>query len=89
MPPAIIQCDNRREFKGALLLILRRHGIQLINSKPRSPQTNGLIEQGNGVVEYKIRAWKSDHGTHLWHNGLLEVVLAINQQVHLSTGLAL
>jgi transposase InsO family protein len=63
LPPKIMQADNRKEFKGALLILLRKYGIQVINGAPRSPQTQGLVEQANGVVEAKLRAWKMDHGS--------------------------
>jgi transposase InsO family protein len=56
LPPKIMQADNGKEFKGALLILLRKYGIQVINGAPRSPQTQGLIEQANGVVEAKLRA---------------------------------
>ncbi len=36
-PPAIVQCDNGTEFKGALLILLRKYGIKCINGSPRSP----------------------------------------------------
>ena len=42
--PKIIQCDNNTEFKGTLLLLLRQHGVKVINGNPRSPQTQGLVE---------------------------------------------
>ena len=35
-PPRLIQCDNGKEFKGAVLHILKRHGIKLINSTPQT-----------------------------------------------------
>ncbi|RFU28490.1 hypothetical protein B7463_g7831, partial [Scytalidium lignicola] len=82
LPPKIVQCDNGREFKGALLILLRKYGIRVINGKPRSPQTQGLVEQANGVVEAKIRAWKMDNGSTEWADGLVEVTLAINTQKH-------
>jgi len=50
-PPRILQCDNGREFKGAARHILQRHGITLINSNPPHPQSQGLVEQANSVVE--------------------------------------
>jgi hypothetical protein len=37
LPPKIMQCDNRKEFKGALLILLRKYGIQIVNGAPRSP----------------------------------------------------
>jgi transposase InsO family protein len=87
-PPKIVQCDNGKEFKGALLILLRKYGIQVINGAPRSPQTQGLVEQANGVVEAKLRAWKMDHGSTEWADGLLEVTLAINTQKHSTIGFA-
>lgn len=32
--PRIWQSDNSSEFKGALLILLRRYGIKIINSRP-------------------------------------------------------
>jgi hypothetical protein len=31
LPLKIIQADNRKEFKGALLLLLQKYGIQVVN----------------------------------------------------------
>ena len=53
-PPQIVQCNNGWEFKGALLILLRYYEIKIVNSNPYSPQTQGLVEQGNEVVEQKI-----------------------------------
>jgi hypothetical protein len=88
LPPKIMQADNGREFKGALLILLRKYGIQVINGALRSPQTQGLVEQANGVVEAKLRAWKMDHGSTEWKDGLLEVMLAMNTQIHSTIGCA-
>ena len=49
-----MQADNGKEFKGALLLLLRKYRIQVVNGALRSPQTQGLVEQANGVVENKL-----------------------------------
>ena len=83
-----MQADNGKEFKGALLILLRKYGIQIINGAPRSPQTQGLVEQANGVVETKLRAWKMDHGSTEWADGILEVTLAMNTQIHSTIGCA-
>ena len=88
LPPKIMQADNGKEFKGALLILLRKYGIQVVNGAPRSPQTQGLVEQANGVVEAKLRAWKMDHGSTEWKDGLLEVTLAMNTQPHSTIGCA-
>jgi hypothetical protein len=47
LPPKIMQSDNGKEFKRALLTLLRKFEIQIINGAPRSPQTQGLVEQAN------------------------------------------
>lgn len=81
-PPSIIQCDNGLEFKGALLLLLCKYSIQRVNGNSRSPQTQGLVEQGNGVVKHKLRAWKMKNNSVRWWDALLEVTLQINTLVH-------
>jgi transposase InsO family protein len=88
LPPKIMQSDNGKEFKGALLILLRKYGIQIINGAPRSPQTQGLVEQANGVVEAKLRAWKMDNGSTEWADRILEVTLAMNTQKHSTIGCA-
>ncbi|KFY03974.1 hypothetical protein V490_00036 [Pseudogymnoascus sp. VKM F-3557] len=88
LPPKIMQADNGKEFKGALLILLRKYGIQVVNGAPRSPQTQGLVEQAKRVVENKLRAWKMDHGSTEWKDGLLEVILAMNTQIHSTIGCA-
>jgi hypothetical protein len=39
LPPKIMQSNNRKEFKGALLILLRKFGIKIVNRALRSPQT--------------------------------------------------
>ncbi len=34
--PGILQCDNGREFKCALLVFLKKHNIKLINDRPQT-----------------------------------------------------
>ncbi|KFZ24615.1 hypothetical protein V502_00903 [Pseudogymnoascus sp. VKM F-4520 (FW-2644)] len=83
-----MQADNGKEFKGALLILLRKYRIQVVNRALRSPQTQGLVEQANGIVEAKLRAWKMDHGSTEWKDGLLKVTLAMNTQIHSTIGQA-
>ncbi|CEJ93248.1 hypothetical protein VHEMI08853 [[Torrubiella] hemipterigena] len=84
LPPKIVQVDNGREFQGAFLILLRKYGIQIINGSPRSPQTQGLVEQANRVVSSKITAWKADHQSTQWEESLTEIMLAMNTQIHSS-----
>ncbi|RFU29648.1 hypothetical protein B7463_g6705, partial [Scytalidium lignicola] len=48
-----VQYNNGKEFKGAFLIILCKYGIRIINGKPRTPQTQGLVEQANGLDSQK------------------------------------
>jgi hypothetical protein len=82
LPPEIAQMDNGREFKGALLRLIRRIGSQVVNRSPRYPQSQGLVEQANGVMEHKLRAWKVDNSSVFWHLGLPEIQMAMNTQYH-------
>ena len=82
--PDISQCDNGREFHGALLILFKRTGIKVVNGLPRKPQTQGLVEQGNSVVKDKLRKWKMMTHSPLWHHGLFDVIRAINIQSHTS-----
>lgn len=59
----ILQSDNGREFKGALLLLMKRYNVRIKHGRPRTPQTQGLVEQANGTVKRQIRAHQSEHGT--------------------------
>ena len=77
-----LQRSNRKGFRGGLLILLWKYGIQVVNGPPRSPQMQGLVEQANGVVKAKLRAWKMDNGSTKWANGLLEVTLVMNTQKH-------
>jgi hypothetical protein len=65
--------DNGKEFKGALLKVIRHMGTMIINGSPRHPQTQGLVEQANGVMEQKLNAWKVENNSELWHLGLPEI----------------
>ena len=77
--PTIIQADNEKEFKGVLKLLLLLHGVKIINGRPRTPRTQGLIEQANGTVKKKILAWKLENELSGQAVGLPAYVLTINQ----------
>jgi IS30 family transposase len=78
LPLKIIQSDNGKEFKGALLILLHKFRIQIVNGAPRLPHTQGLVKQANGVVEAKLRAWKMDNRLTEWADRILEATLAMN-----------
>jgi hypothetical protein len=89
LPPKIVQADNSREFKGVLLILLRKYRIQIINGAPRSSQIQSLVKQTNRVIETKLRAWKIDHNSTEWTDGIVEVTLIINTQKHSTIGYSL
>ena len=79
--PTIVQADNGKEFKGVLKLLLLLHGVKIINGRPRTPRTQGLIEQANETVKEKILAWKLENRLFKWVVGLPAYALAINRTV--------
>jgi len=85
-PPEILQCDNGREFKGVLLILLKKYGVKVINGRPRTPSTPGLVEQANGTVKTHLRAWKEDTRSKAWAIALPDIMLKMNCAVHGATG---
>ena len=85
-PPKILQSDNGTEFKGALTILLRQHGIQVINGRPRHPQSQGMVENANHILKDKISAWRSDHQSSSWVSSLPEVIAGMNSQRSSVTG---
>lgn len=57
----ILQMDNGREFKGALLLLMKQHNVQIKYGRPCTPQTQGLVEQANGTGETAYKSMKKVH----------------------------
>ena len=58
----------------------------MINSRPRHPQSHGMVEQANRVLKGKIAAWRSDHQSASWIGSLPEVISAMNSQRSSVTG---
>ncbi len=66
----ILQSDNGGEFKGVCLELARKFGVLVINGRPRTPRTQGLVEQSNGTVKHRINAWKRTNGSSHWSDSL-------------------
>ena len=66
----ILQSDNGSEFKGICLKLIARYGIKVINSRPRTPHTQGLVKQANGTIKSRINAWERTHGSSHWADSL-------------------
>lgn len=85
-PWEILQCDCGAEFKAAVSILMRRHGISVIYSSPRHPESQGLVEQANGQVKRLIRTWKAETGLTNWDLALTTISLQLNHSVSSSTG---
>ena len=85
--PHILQCDNGTEFKDTVLLLLKKYGINVLNGRPRHPQTQGLVENHNSTLKRKLQAWIQDSsGFRHWAQALPEIALSMNHQIHSTTG---
>ena len=80
-PCDILHSDNGPEFMGAALHIQQRTGIRIIKGAPRHPQSQGSVEQANGVVKQRIAAWKATTGLENWDIALIEIAIQINHTV--------
>jgi len=57
--PRILHSDNRKEFVARIIkdLITLYPKTMIINGRPRHPQSQGLVEKGNDILETKLSAW--------------------------------
>jgi hypothetical protein len=73
----ICQNDNGSEFKAAVLLVMQRFGIKVINGRPYHPESQGMVEQSNGYIHAKINAWKDLSGLTNWDIALGEQICMV------------
>lgn len=85
-PPHILQCDNGKEFKGVLLLVLKALRVKIINGAPRKPRVQGLVEQANRTVKRKLFVCKRTRGITGWIQALPIVAIWMNRSPHSSLG---
>ncbi|CAF0917641.1 unnamed protein product [Didymodactylos carnosus] len=71
-PPRILQSDNGREFTAKVILDLKKTWPELVivNGRPRHPQSQGLIERENAVVQQMLGKWIDTNKTRNWVGGL-------------------
>lgn len=74
----ILQSDNGREFKGALLLLMKQHNVRIKNGRPRTPQTQGLVKQANSTVKHQICTYQIENGTRQWAKALSGITYSMN-----------
>ena len=57
-PPIILQSDNGGEFTSDVIKDLTKiwPSLKLIKGRPRHPQSQGMVEKGNDILEKRIGA---------------------------------
>jgi len=85
-PPVILQCDNGKEFSS----IMKKLGdlwpnLKIIHGRPRHPQSQGMIERANGIMERKIARWMETHKQSNWTSILGRIVYTMNCEVSRTT----
>ncbi|CAF4168027.1 unnamed protein product, partial [Rotaria sordida] len=86
-PPRILQSDNGKEFVANVILNLKNDWPELliINGRARHPQSQGLVERANAVVQQMLGKWLDVNKTSDWPSGLGPVMLSINNCTSQST----
>lgn len=82
-PPIILQSDNGGEFTSDVIKSLTKMwpSLKLINGRPRHPQSQGLVEKGNDILEKKIGAWMEQNSTKTWTVGLNYIIFTMNNSI--------
>jgi len=82
-PPTILQSDNGKEFCAEVIkeLVSLWPSVKIINGRPRHPQSQGLVERGNGILQQKLGKWRETSGRSDWSYGLRLVVLSMNNSI--------
>ncbi|CAF0762131.1 unnamed protein product [Brachionus calyciflorus] len=81
--PEIWQSDNRKEFKSTLMVNLIEPwdgNCKIIYGRPRHPQSQGLVEQGNGSLERMIASMLIQFNTNDWVNLIPKIQYNLNTQ---------
>ena len=86
--PKILQSDNGSEFLGECVKAIQEYFpmTQLVKGRPRHPQSQGLIERGNGPFKDALQDWMRENKTNSWHKGAYVVNLQLNQRPHEARG---
>ena len=88
-PPKILQSDNGGEFVGKAVqdLLLEFPNTRHIKSRPRHPQTQGLIERANQTLETKIAAVLLENPVEgSWAHHLARILFDINTSFSATIG---
>ncbi|CAF0806594.1 unnamed protein product [Didymodactylos carnosus] len=77
-PPKLLHSDNGAQFVADVITALKLlfPDMCFIRGGPRHPQSQGLVERGNGVLCNSLGKWMSSTNSEHWSDGLLPVVMA-------------
>jgi hypothetical protein len=78
-----LQSDNGKEFCASVIkeLVDLWPSIKIINGRPRHPQSQGLVERANGILQQKLGKWRESSGRSDWSYGLRLVILSMNNSI--------
>lgn len=69
--PAIVQTDNGREFRNWKIEdLLAESNVDYLHGRPYHPQSQGGVEQANGVVQRRIHAFLANGRASTWLDAL-------------------
>jgi hypothetical protein len=70
--PQILQSDNGREFRAAVVeeLCVLWPGLKLVHGRARHPQSQGSVERSNAEVKKLLGTWIRENKSLKWSVGL-------------------
>ena len=84
-PPVMIQCDNGKEFRGAVSMLCKRLGVKIICGRPYHPQSQGKIESSHISWKRKLNFDIRKQTETTWVDSLDLYCRLRNEEVHSST----
>lgn len=78
-----MQSDNGKEFCAEVIkeLVKLWPSLKIINGRPRHPQSQGLVERANGILQQRLGKWREYTKRNDWSYGLRLVVLSMNNSI--------
>ena len=86
--PSIVQTDRGKEFEGEFTQLLASRHVNLVQSMPYSPKTNGQVERFNQTLKRMISAHMTRFDTKLYVDVLPRLVAHYNAIPHSTTACA-
>jgi transposase InsO family protein len=74
--PLILHSDNGKEFVANIIheLLKLWTGINVVNGRPRHPQSQGCVERGNKILQERLSKWMASSESVNWSIGLPLVI---------------